>query len=399
MKDLEADVVVVGAGPAGSIAAWKLAENDLDVIVLEKKQEIGTPKRCAEGINILGLTGVGVELDDRWAVNEINGAHLYAPSGKKLPIDNLKTTGYVLERKIFEKDLAKKAIQAGARYMMKTQAKDVLKKDEKVVGVKAEQMREQFKIKTGLTIACDGVDSMIAKKAGLDSINKMSDYHSGYQYEMAGVNTKENVLSLYFGNQVAPKGYVWIFPKGDTVANVGIGILGEKSGEGNRARDYLDRFIQDHPEIFEDASPIEVNAGGIPVKQDMKSFVKDGFMVVGDAAQQVNPIHGGGIALAMKAAKIAAEEATQALEEDNVSRERLRKYEERWRETEGKRLKRLLKLRMFLERLEDKDFERFAENIEGEDVMDLISGDFKTIVKTALKIPRLMPIAKKFLVK
>ena len=78
------DVVVVGAGPAGSIAAKKLAEMDIKVLVLEKKQEIGTPKRCAEGINIYGLKRVGLKPDPRWAVNPIYGAILYSPSGKRV---------------------------------------------------------------------------------------------------------------------------------------------------------------------------------------------------------------------------------------------------------------------------------------------------------------------------
>jgi len=142
MKDFDVDVVVVGAGPAGSIAARVLAENKANVLVLEKRQEIGAPKRCAEGINLLGLQNVGVEPNPKWAVNEIYGAVLYSPSGKQVRLKNKKYLGYLLERKIFEKHLASHAIKKGAKYMVKTRALSAIKENGTVVGVRAEHMGE-----------------------------------------------------------------------------------------------------------------------------------------------------------------------------------------------------------------------------------------------------------------
>lgn len=397
MKEIDVDVVVVGAGPAGGFAAQVMAEKGVDVLVIEKKQEIGTPKRCAEGVNIIGLNDVGMEPEPHWAINEIVGAHLYAPSGKMVLMQTSTSRGFVLERKIFEKDIAKKAIKAGARYMVKTRATRVLMEGDRVVGVMADFMGEKIKVNAKITVAADGVDSLIARKAGLDSLNRVSDYHSGFQYEMAGVETPDEYLSLFFGNKIAPKGYIWIFPKGDTVANVGVGILGSASKEGARAKDLLDAFIAENPKFFGNASPIEVNAGGIPVNNNIDCFVKDGFMVVGDAAQQVNPIHGGGIAIALRAAKIVGEVASAAIEEGDSSKQRLMEYDERWRAGDGKRIDRLLRLRLFLEKLEDKDFERFANALSGDDVMDMVAGDFKAMVRVAAKMPRLLPLARKLL--
>ena len=393
----EYDAVVVGAGPAGSIAAKTMAEGGLSVLVLEKKQEIGTPKRCAEGINILGLQEVGVELDEKWAVNEVGSSSIFAPSGKEVRIKDLGTRGFILERKIFEKHLAEKAIDAGARYMVKTIAKDLIIEEGKVCGVKAKFMDKEYSIKSKVVVACDGVESLMAKKAGLDAVNKMTHYHSGFQYEMCGVKTNPDSLSLYFGNDVAPKGYVWIFPKCGSTANVGVGIRGDLSEDGGRARDYLDRFIESHPKIFKDASPIEVNSGGIPVNQDMETFVADGFMAAGDAAQQVNPIHGGGIALAMNAGKIAGETAVEAVDAGDFSRDFLIKYENKWRSTEGKRLKKLLNLRLFLEKLEDRDFELFADSLTGGDLLDFTACDFKSLMKIVVKNPRLLSLSKKLI--
>ncbi len=398
-SNLKCDVVVVGAGPAGSTAARFLAKNGIDVIVVDKRQEIGAPKRCAEGIRLKGLERVGLKPDPQWAVNKVKGAILYSPSGKQLKTVIDDAGGYILERKIFEKHLAAEAIRAGARYMVKTLATGVMKENGYVSGIHAEYMGEEFEIKSKLVIAADGVDSRIAKSAGLDTVNKITDYHSGFQYEMANLNLIDsNMLHIYFGENVAPKGYLWIFPKSKDTANVGVGILGLKSDDGNRARDYLDRFIKSQPEIFENASPIEINAGGVPVSSSVDTLVGNGLMIIGDAAQQVNPIHGGGIALAMNAAKIAAEVGTKAIKENNLSKERLYEYEKIWFETDGKRMKKLLKLRNFLEKLDDSDFEKFADILKGEDIIKLTEGRYKFLLKLFMKkAPKMLSLAKKFL--
>lgn len=398
MSDNEYDVIIVGAGPAGNIAARVLAEDNLDVIVLEKRQEIGSPKRCAEGINLRGLNAVGLEPNSKWINNRIRGAILYSPSGKGVRMEIEGIEGYILERKIFEKYLARDAIRAGAEYMVKTRVHGVIKEGEKVTGVRAEFMNEDLEFKSKIVIAADGVDSRIAKSAGIDSKNKLTDYHSGFQYEMCNLKLNDpDMLHIFFGTEIAPKGYLWIFPKDGDVANVGIGILGVESGDGKRAKDYLDRFIEEHPEIFKNSSPIEINSGGVPVSSGIDTFVADGFMIVGDAAQQVNPIHGGGIAIAMRSASIAADVAAGAIKEGNVSGERLYEYEKIWRETEGRKMEKLYRLRMFLEKLDDKDFEKLAEILEGRDIMELVEGRYKFLAKLfATKAPQMLALMKNF---
>ena len=400
MRELRYDAVVVGAGPAGSVTAWELAKRGVKVLVLEKRQEIGAPKRCAEGINAIGLRQIDLKPDRRWIAQEVSGCVLYSPSGKKLVIrPELGLKGYILERKVFEKYLAAEAIKAGARYLVKTTVIDVIKDGAgAVTGVKADSMGEELTVRAKLVIAADGVDSMTAKRAGLDTVNKLGDYHSGFQYEMAGVKADESMLHLFFGRKVAPKGYAWIFPKGNTMANVGIGILGTESADGSRAKELLDRFIADNPSFFSGASPIEANGGGIPVSAAPKAFVGDGIMAVGDAAQQVNPIHGGGISLAMGAAKIAASVAADAIAAGDTSRGRLKEYESRWYEADGNRMRRLFKLRSFVEKLDDGELEKLAGILDGEDILELMSSTNMGLLKAlARKAPTLLPLAKKFL--
>jgi digeranylgeranylglycerophospholipid reductase len=206
------------------------------------------------------------------------------------------------------------------------------------------------------------------------------------------------MLHIYFGNGLKPVSYIWIFPKGNRVANVGIGIISKHNETGNKAKDHLDNFIARHPEIFEDASPMEINTGGIPVGSAIETLTMDGLMVVGDAAHQVNPIHGGGIALAMRAAKLAAEVAASGIAEGNYSSERLSEYEKRWREADGVKVARLFKLRQFLEKLEDKDLEMLSGILTSEDMMRITEGDYKFLaIKLMKKAPQILPLARKFL--
>ncbi|HUR61970.1 MAG TPA: NAD(P)/FAD-dependent oxidoreductase, partial [Candidatus Thermoplasmatota archaeon] len=399
--DTTVDVLVVGLGPGGLIACREFAKQGFTVLGIDRKQELGWPKRCAEGVSDEGLAWCGVKPDPAWAYGRIEGAAIYAPSGKRVILESKDTYGWVVERKVFEKHLARDAILAGAKMMPKTQAVNLLKdKTGAVAGIRAEFMGTQFDIRAKLTIGADGIDSFIGKWAGLRTLNRVRDYHAGFQYEMVGVTGyEENWLHLYFGEDVAPKGYVWIFPKGKGVSNVGIGILAKESEWGNRAQDYLDRWIERNPRLFAKASVTEINGSGIPVSSRVPEPVADGVMLVGDAAQLVNPIHGGGIIIAMRAAIIAARVGGEALRAGDVSKARLHPYvNEYWTKDEGAVTEKLLKMRYFMENLTDRDFERLADILDGKTVMEVANAKFPTFVKLMLKhFPKMAPLVRKYM--
>lgn len=399
--DMQVDVLVVGLGPGGLIAMREFAKQGFNVLGIDRKQELGWPKRCAEGVSDEGLAFCGVKPDPAWAYGRIEGAAIYSPSGKRIVLEDESTYGWVVERKIFEKHLARDAILAGGKIMVKTQAVALLKdKSGAVAGIRAEFMGTQFDIRAKLTIGADGIDSFVGKWAGLKTLNRVRDYHAGFQYEMVGVTGyEEKWLHLYFGEEVAPKGYAWIFPKGKDVSNVGIGILAKESEWGNRAQDYLDRWIEAHPELFQNASITEINGSGIPVSSRVPEPIGDGVMLVGDAAQLVNPIHGGGIIIAMRAALIAARVGGEALRKGDVSKAALQPYvTEYWTKDEGAVTEKLLKMRYFMENLTDRDFERLADILDGEVVMEVANAKFPTFVKLLLKhFPTLAPLVRKYI--
>lgn len=394
----DVDVAIVGAGPGGSIAAREFARRGVKTLFVDRRQEIGAPKRCAEGLSLEGLQAVGVEPHPSWAIGRIEGAILYSPSGKQVRTDDPAAVGYVLERKVFEKALAAQAIDQGAQCMVKTMIDGVIRDGDRVVGVTGDCMGKRLRVNARLVVGADGIDSLVGRKAGLRTLQKMSDFHSAAQYEMAGVNADMTRLHLFFGSQVAPYGYVWIFPKANGLANVGIGILTSQSKQGHRALDYLDRFIAGHPEYFARASPVEINASGIPVSSGLRRYWGNGILLVGDAAQQVNPIHGGGIALAMRAGAIAAEVGSAALREGDVGAERLAEYHERWMEAEGRTLQKLYKFRMFMEQLSDEDMDRIADIISGDIIVDLTYARFRTFAKLMLtRMPSMLPLLMKYM--
>ncbi len=202
------DVVIVGAGPAGLAAGLELAKAKREVLILDRKQEIGCPKRCAEGLSLRWFNILGIKpTKEMGAVQPIDGAVLYSPNSKSVKMKSKEVLGYVLERKMFEKYLAIDAVKKGAKIFMKQQVIGAEKKSDHVE-LKLEVNDEIQKVKTKLVIACDGVDSLTAKMLGLNTGLKLQEIDSGYQYEMTGVSGyDENCLHLFFGTDVAPRGY------------------------------------------------------------------------------------------------------------------------------------------------------------------------------------------------
>ncbi len=399
--DTNWDVIVVGAGPAGIKAGEELAKRGLKTLVIDRKQEIGAPKRCGEGLSDRWIAISGLEVDPTWARQRINGAILISPKGKQVWIDTEKIGkggGYIIERKMWEKFLAANAIRAGAKFMLKANVHDVIKEDEYVKGIKVNYMGDELELRSKIVVAADGVDSRIGRMAGLNTTLPLVEMDSGFQYEMAGVKLLDpNKMELYFGSEIAPRGYIWVFPKGKDVANVGVGING---AHDKTARYYLDKWIEENEERFKDASVIEINAGGIPVTSPVEEFVGNGIMLTGDAARMVNPIHGGGMGTALEAAGMLADVAKDAISSGDVSKEKLQRYQDIWMEKHGDEFRKILKVRHFFEKLNDDQLEAIADmvlkgGLTPDVLVDLGHGKGLTqIIKALIKAS---PSAAKFL--
>ena len=397
MIDSNYDVVVVGAGPGGSTTAKKCAELGLKVLMLEKRQEIGSPKRCGEGMGADAVKNLGQKIPKYCIMQVIDGAIVYAPNGKKTTIDYGRTAGYVLERKQYDKWLSEEAARAGAKIQVKTTVTDVKKENDFIVGVNAESENEKLSIDSKIVVAADGVESKIARWAGINTTNKLVNIDSGFQYEMVNIEIEDpNKIILYCNTKMAPRGYLWIFPKGEDMANVGIGI-GGVGNYGKTAKQFLDEWIKSIHGL-KNGSITEVNAGGIPVGGFLENMVMNGLVIVGDAAHQVNPIHGGGMKEAAIAGRIAGEVISVAIKSNDVSQHSLSRYNKLWWEERGAHLMRVQKLREIIEKLSNDDFNMLNDVLSGDDLVDFTRGNsLAKLGKILLKNPKLALLAKHLL--
>ncbi len=357
---------MVGAGPAGSTAAYAAVRNGASVLMLDRRRELGVPVQCGEALSEDVLNELKIKSDPQWAVGRTNAVKLVSPSGIEVRISERKVTGkigYILNRKVFDKYLATRAAKAGADVMVGTFVEGLILKDGRPKGVKARGMDSRLEVAAEVVIAADGVGSQVARWAGLNTTLKLDDIESGIQFQMVGIDFESPSMSeFYFGRKISPGGYAWIFPKGRDMANVGLGVLGSRAQR--RPIEYLRDFVARMPGLSK-GKIVEINGGGVPVGGPIKKTVKDNLLVVGDAAHQVNPLTGGGIDYAMRAGNIAGEVAAKAVKEGNTSEKKLKEYEKRWRESMARRLERYLKGKEVLLSLSDDELDKLAESLSG----------------------------------
>ncbi len=366
VKDLTTDVLVIGAGPAGSMTAKWAAKSGARVVMIEKRQEIGSPVRCGEGMSKEWLKEVGVTPSSRWINVEVEGARIFSPSEKVLEINEKHAgneVGYVVERDGFDKQLAIDAGNAGVDVMLKTAATGIVRENGRIVGVTAKAFGEPFTIRAAVTIGADGFESQVGRWAGLPTNLQLRDMDSCLQYRMTNVDCDVRYCDFYLG-KVAPGGYVWVFPKGDGLANVGIGVQLSQIKSPAEARTYLDAWIAKHP-AYAKGKKIDMVGGGVSICAPIKQTVTDGFMLVGDAARMIDPLTGGGIANGCIAGKICGEVAAKAVHAGDASKEFLQAYEKGWRVRLEEKLYRNWLAKEKLCSLSDETFDKVVDALEG----------------------------------
>ncbi len=291
------DIIVVGAGPAGSTTACHAAKNGARVLLIEKRQEIGASLRCAEGISREGLQKSKIKVDREWVSAEISGAKLVSPCGNILRLDERNAgneVGLVLNRHLFDKSLAADAARAGTEILLKTSATGLIQEGGIVKGVIGTSYGEPFKATAKCVVGADGYESQVGRWGGLETKLKPSDITSCFQYRMTNLKIEPNFCEFLLGS-VAPGGYAWIFPKGGDTANVGLGVLGSRLKKKGEVKAYLDKFIK-NDERLKHGQPLEAVAAAVSVSPPVEKSVADGLLLVGDAARVIDPITGGGIA-------------------------------------------------------------------------------------------------------
>lgn len=348
------DVVVVGAGPAGSVAAMRAAQAGLTTLLLEKRQEIGAPVRCGEAISYVSAEPF-IPLDDRWVNAYIDYFAICNTRGERVKVPPTEPTA-VVDRKVFDLALARRAAEAGAAVRVSSTVTGLLRDaDGTVSGVTVRSLGRDYQVQARLVIAADGVESQVARWAGLKTIPPLGDYYTGVQFLLSGMRGRmePNVCEYHVGPEtLAPGGYIWVFPKGEDIANVGIVITG--SGQHDSPQALLERFVERR---YPGASILAVVVGGIPITGAIKHMVADGLMAVGDAAHQADPLTAGGINLGMVGADMAVRVAVEAIYTGDVSAHALRPYEQAWQRQYGRMHAALYTIRKVLTRMKESQFD------------------------------------------
>ena len=351
------DIIVVGGGPAGTTAARYAAQEGLSVLLLEKDRDIGVPVRCGEAVTDEGLR-IFHEPQERWIKSTIKRLRLIPPSEKAIDL-NLQQIGYILDRRVFDYDLGEYASQAGAQIVTKAYVTGLIIKNDFVSGVTGIFMGQPFNIESKLVIAADGVESRVGRWAGLKTNIKMKDMESAYQKTITGIEVDESRFDIFVSRKWAPGGYLWVFPKGPNIANVGLGVSGEYSKEKSAIR-YLDEFLDSH---FPNYSVVAQAAGGVPCARTLKTIVSNGLMLTGDAARMVNPMTGGGIVSGMRGGLLAAQTAVKAINNGDVSAKSLKPFQKEWHKVGGKNHDRFYRIKETIYKLSDEDIDSIADAV------------------------------------
>ncbi len=311
-------MLIVGAGPAGSTTARYCAGKDIDVLLIDRRNEIGYPVQCGEFLpdaremysmfpKTMDLEEL-FQLESNCVAGESENIDLISPKGKVYRCDFV---GRTLDRRIFDKHLVNLAVEAGARIQTKTSFLSM------GGGIAKTTMGD---IKAKVVVGADGPNSRTARQAGLRNPEKR------YPAVTCQTTAKfEPTIKMYFGG-LAPGGYAWVIPKRNG-ANVGMGCNPKLINE--RPRVLFDRFVA---KLGIEQS--DVTMGLVPQSGPLDRTVIGNTLLVGDAAGHVMPTNGGGIPLAMIAGRIAGQ-TVRAHIENGVS---LMEYEKRWKAVLGKPL-------------------------------------------------------------
>jgi digeranylgeranylglycerophospholipid reductase len=391
MPDL--DVLIVGAGPAGAVAAWQAKQGapELEVAVLERDRAVGSPVRCAEGVGDAGLREFANPDGADWAARKITRVIFLAPDDTEVKVAE-RDVGWVLDRTRFDAHLAAEARAAGAEVLVGTEATGMSRNGDGRwhVQVKSRGIEETWRAR--VVIGADGVETMVGRWAGLDTRVPARDMESCAQYVLQGIACDPDAIYLQFGDAIAPGGYAWIFPKGIGVANVGLGLVALKTN-GRNARQYLDDWIDRR---YPGAARTGYTVGGVIVHTTIKKTFADGVLIAGDAAHMINPLSGGGIVNAMKAGRLAGCVAASAIREGDTGERRLSAYHHSWMDLLGEDHLKYYKIKQALEDLDDSFFNGLARTVNRIPERKRSLG--RIFAHALIKHPQLIPIAAKFFV-
>ena len=326
-RTYDADVAVVGAGPAGSTTAKEIAKKGYIVILIEKDAFPGEKNVCAGGIDRVSFQSFN--LPEEIVEKSISKCLFHFPwHTYHSDIEQVS-----VQRNVFDRFLAQEATKEGAQLLVSSLATDVARSRNGItLGFRDRLTGETHKVKAKLVVFADGPNTLAFTTLGIGFGGKSSRAFSAI-YEIEWKNNPFKFFEHFFDRNVSPWGYGWIFPKRD-VLNVGVMCLMSKV-HGNIKKN-LDFLMNKHPVASEKLAGrpvLRFAADMIPLHHANK-ICGDRVLVVGDAAGMVDPIWGAGISYAIKGGILAGKVAVRALEENTFNETYLSQFEREWKKEE-----------------------------------------------------------------
>ncbi|MCW4051022.1 MAG: NAD(P)/FAD-dependent oxidoreductase [Candidatus Bathyarchaeota archaeon] len=379
------EVAVIGAGPAGTLAATPISLNGFKVKVYEEHPRIGEPCHCAGIISVEGLKRLNIEPNDEFIQNTVYGGRAYSPAGEFIEIRDRKPRAYIIDRARLDKYLAEKAMDAGVEYNLSSRVDELRFKDHTCVGlnVKGEQ------VEADLVINAEGAGGRVLSRSGIDT--KQNGLLTGFNVELDGVDVDQDIVEVWFSERRAKGLFAWVVPLTEGRVRCGLATSGKNGLESLR------NFIRGR---FNVTDPTAVHGGVVCTGGPIRKTVYDGLMIVGDAAGQVKATTGGGVVIGGLCALKAGEIASDAINDGNTSWGKLHKYEREWRDLYGFELKTMHATRRLMNNVGDERMNRIIRGFKDEDLEDAFvslveEGDMDMqadVIKRALTTPSILAV-------
>ena len=363
------DVIVVGAGPAGGQCARELSKKGRKVLIIEKSSGIGRPDFSSGGTPRETFKDFDLPPElGRGSWSKI----LIAAYNDSKTWDYKETRGSVFDFNKLKKFLVGEAIKNGAEVLIGTSAEEPVIENDFIAGVKYKGAFGEGLVKGKIIVDASGPVGALASQVGL---RKAVPCSASIGIELVVENAAEefkDVLAFYFSDYYVPFGYGWIFPFGQNSLKVGAVIYKAKE-HGVNETEYgtadmmkvLKKFIKRFPQL-KNTQPMDLHGGNIYVNGGIKKYSKNGFLAIGDAACQINPLAGEGIRHALHSGRMAAEAIDKALSLNDFSESTLKEYDKNWQKYIGSKWK-----RSFL--ISEKLYGDLTQN-QWRDIMQILSG-------------------------
>jgi geranylgeranyl reductase family protein len=355
------DVIVVGAGTGGCSTALFAAKRGLKVCILDAKRALDIGRKvCGDAIGKHHFDNLGIPYPMDAIINEVKGMKLYSPSRSAVfEIVGEGVSGFMLKRHAFGQNLLREALNSGAELYDSTRALKPIVDGGRIIGVVAERRGVRMEFKGRVTVDASGAVAVLRRGIPEESLPERDVKPKDIQVAYREIRVIEEgydgceYAEIYLSRIYAPGGYAWIFPRGDGTVNVGVGV---QCGRGYpNPKTLLHKFLDTVRGIGD--AILDAGGGLVPTRRPLASLVANGFILVGDSACQVNPIHGGGIGPSMYAGKLAAEAIVEAYDRGLFTAEELWMYNVRYMRSYGAKQAALDILRRFLQGLSDKDID------------------------------------------